>query len=216
MNINKTKKITTLGMFCALAYIMMVVVKIPVVAFLKYEPKDVIITLSGLIYGPLYSLAVSLVVSFVEMITVSDTGIIGFFMNVVSTAAFACTASVIYRKKRSVGGAVAGLAVGVVFMTAVMLLWNFVMTPVFMNTARADVAAMLVPVFLPFNLLKGTVNACLTYMLYTPCVNALRSVGLAAPSQSSSAKKPQLRFVLPCLLIIVVCVIIILKYNGVF
>ena len=45
------------------------------VLFLKYEPKDIIIACAGLIYGPLSSLAVSLVVSFAEMITVSDTGI---------------------------------------------------------------------------------------------------------------------------------------------
>ena len=44
---------------------------------------------------------------------------------------------------------------GALLMTVLMLLWNYIITPLYMHTARADVAAMLVPVFLPFNLLKG-------------------------------------------------------------
>ena len=90
-----TKKLTTISMLAAISYVVMLFGRIPMVLFLKYEPKDVIITLCGLVYGPLSSLVVSLIVSFIEMITVSDTGIIGFIMNVLSTVAFSCTASAI-------------------------------------------------------------------------------------------------------------------------
>jgi hypothetical protein len=41
-------------MLSATAYV--VVGRIPVVLFLKYNPKDIIITLGGLIWGPLTSL----------------------------------------------------------------------------------------------------------------------------------------------------------------
>ena len=57
MNINKTKKLTTIGMLCALAYAAVVVGRIPLVLFLKYDPKDVIIVIGGLIFGPLTSFA---------------------------------------------------------------------------------------------------------------------------------------------------------------
>lgn len=46
---NKTKKITTTAMLCAMAYIMAMIGRVPVVLFLKYDPKDIIITLGGLI-----------------------------------------------------------------------------------------------------------------------------------------------------------------------
>lgn len=49
----RTKKLTTLAMLCALAYIAVAVFRIPVVLFLKYDPKDVIIAIGGFIYGPL-------------------------------------------------------------------------------------------------------------------------------------------------------------------
>ena len=53
-----------------------------------------------------------------------------------------------------------------------------------MHTARADVAAMLVPVFLPFNLLKGCLNATITVLLYKPVVQGLRHAHLLPPSKT--------------------------------
>ena len=49
----KTQRIALIGMFCAIAYALMVVGRVPVVLFLKYDPKDVIITIGGFIFCPL-------------------------------------------------------------------------------------------------------------------------------------------------------------------
>ena len=57
---SKTQKITTIAMLCAIAYIVTAVGRIPVVLFLKYDPSDVIVTLGGLIWGPMTSLLLSL------------------------------------------------------------------------------------------------------------------------------------------------------------
>lgn len=94
----KTKKLTTIGMLCALAYIAAAIGRIPLVLFLKYDPKDIIIVIGGLIYGSLASLIITLIVSFAQMITTSQTGILGFLMNVISSCTFACTAAFIYQK----------------------------------------------------------------------------------------------------------------------
>ena len=48
-------------MLCAISYVVMAVGRIPIVLFLKYDPKDDVITLGGLIWGPLTSCAVSLI-----------------------------------------------------------------------------------------------------------------------------------------------------------
>ncbi len=186
MKHNQIKKLTVLAMLAALAYVLLVVARIPVIMFLKYEPKDVLITFGGFLYGPVASLAVSAVVSLIEMITISDTGWIGFVMNVLSTAAFACTAALVYQRKHTLGGAVIGLILGSILMTVVMLLWNYLLTPLYMNTPRADVAAMLVPVFLPFNLLKASLNSALTILLYRPLVQGLRRANLFPQSISQT------------------------------
>ena len=69
-------------------------------------------------------------------------------------------------------------------MTVLMLLWNYIITPLYMHTARADVAAMLVPVFLPFNAVKGGLNLTATLLLYKPVVGALRKAKLIPESTS--------------------------------
>ena len=97
----KTKKITTIGMLCAITYVVMVIGRIPVILFLKYDPSDVVVTLGGFIWGPMTSCIVSIIVATIEMLTVSDTGILGCIMNIVQTLSFACTASVIYKKKHT-------------------------------------------------------------------------------------------------------------------
>ena len=187
MKHQQIKKITILAMLSAFAYVVMCFLRVPVVLFLKYEPKDVIITLGGFLYGPLAAFGISCVVSFLEMLTVSDTGWIGMVMNILSTCSFACTAAFFYKKRHTLSGAITGLLVGIALMVVVMLGWNYVLTPLYMGQSRADIAAMLVPVFLPFNLIKGGLNAAITALLYRPLVPGLRKAGLFPKSESTSA-----------------------------
>lgn len=170
----RTKKITTVGMLCALAYIAVVFGRIPLVLFLKYDPKDVIITIGGLLFGPLTSFAMAFIVSFIEMLTISDKGLLGFLMNVLSSCSFACTAAFVYRKRRSFSGAVFGLGCGCLCMAALMLLWNYFIAPIYMGMPREAVTKLLLPAFLPFNLIKGSINTIITLLLYRPAILRLQ------------------------------------------
>lgn len=156
---SKAKEISTIGMLSALAYASVVICRVPVVLFLKYEPKDIIIALGGFLFGPMTSFYISLIVSFTEMLTISDTGIIGCVMNILASCAFACVAAAIYKRKRTLHGAIAGLAAGVLSMVIVMLAWNYLITPIYMGYPREAVVELLLPAILPFNLLKGGLNA---------------------------------------------------------
>ena len=213
---SKTKKMTTIAMLSAMAFLMVALFRIPVVLFLKYEPKDVIITLGGFIWGPLTSFLVSLIASLVEMVTISDTGIWGVIMNILGSCSFACTAAFIYKKKRTLSGAVIGLAAGILLMVPVMLLWNYLITPIYMGQAREKVAKLLIPAFLPFNLIKGGLNAAITFVLYKPVTTALRKTGFitSVPGQPASNKKPVALWIIAGI-IIITCVLLILSNNGV-
>lgn len=170
----KTKQLTAAAMLCAMAYAAVAVMRVPVVLFLKYEPKDIVIALGGLLWGPGMAAGVSVAVSLLEMGTVSTTGPLGCVMNILSTCTFACTAAAVYQKRPTPGGAALGLALGGIGMTAAMLLWNYLVTPLYMGWPRAAVAELLVPAFLPFNLLKAGLNAAGTFLLYRPVRRALR------------------------------------------
>lgn len=181
-----TKKLVVLAMLAAIAYLLVLVVRIPVVLFLSYEPKDVAIAIAGFLFGPLAGAGTSLVVSLVEMVSISQTGPIGAVMNFLSTVAFVCPAAWLYRKYHTRRGAVMGLLVGSVAMIAVMLLWNWLITPLYMGVERTAVEGMLLPIFLPFNALKAGLNTAITLLLYKPLVTGLRKTGLLPPSQEKS------------------------------
>lgn len=170
MNISRTKKLTIMGMLCALAYAAAVIGRIPIVLFLKYDAKDIVIAIAGFLFGPLTSFAVTVIVSVVQMFTTSGTGILGCLMNVVSSCSFACTAAYFYKKRRRLSGAVGGLFAGVICQIAMMMLWNYLVAPIYMGITREEIVKLLLPAFLPFNVIKGGLNAAGTLLLYKPVV----------------------------------------------
>lgn len=211
----RTKELTTTAMLCAIAYVVVVVGRVPVVLFLKYDPKDIVITLGGLIWGPLTSCIVSVIVSLIEMVTISENGIIGCIMNILSSCSFACTAAYIYKRKRTLKGAVAGLLAGSIAMTTVMLLWNYLITPIYMGYPREAVADLLIPAFLPFNLLKAGLNAGFTFLLYKPITTALRKAGYISNSANTQEHKRPIGLWLLSGIIVITCILFILSFNGI-
>ena len=212
-----TRYMAAVAMFSAVSFVAVLVSKvIPNVAgFLSYEPKDAVIVIAGLLYGPLTSVLISVIVSFIEMISISSTGPYGLLMNVVSSCAFAVPAAWYYQKHRTQKGAVIGLTFGVLTMAVAMMLWNYIITPYYMGVPRETVAGMLMTVFLPFNLVKGGINAALTLLLYKPIVNALRHAGLAEPSSSGKGKGFSVGFTLFSLAVLVTFVLLFLVMIGV-
>lgn len=181
----QTRTITTLGLLCAIAYAVMLMCKLlpNVYGFLSFDLKDIVICISGFIFGPLAAAGMATVVGLVEMLTVSETGPVGLIMNVLSSVAFCSVASFIYQRLHTKAGAVAGLLTGLVSATAVMLLWNYLITPMYQGVPREVIAAMLPTVFLPFNLAKWGLNTMGTLLLYKPVVGALRKANLVPEQQ---------------------------------
>ena len=102
-----TKKITTIGILCAMAVVINVLIHfpmVPAVSFLSYDPEDIIIVIGGFIYGPMISLLMSGITSVLELMYRGGT-ILDVVMNMVSTCAFACTAAFIYKKMHNKKGA---------------------------------------------------------------------------------------------------------------
>lgn len=197
--LSNTKTLVTLGMLTCLAYVVTWVCKLipPVIGFLDFDFKAIVICIGGFTFGPVAAAAMSIVEPVVEMFTYSHTQFIGCIMNILPTATFCCTASYFYKKHHTMKGAVLGLALGTVFSTVVMLLWNYLITPLYMvDVTREQVAAMLTTVFLPFNLVKWGLNMAATLLLYKPVVTALRKANLVPPSTSQQKGRVSVGFLL--------------------
>lgn len=208
---NKSSKQTTVtitlaALFSALAYLTVFFFRIPfipAVGFLKYEAKDAVLALEALILGPIPTVFSSLVISLIEMVTISTTGPIGAIMNFLSSMAFVLPVGIIYSKKRTLGAAVIGLICAVISETVVMLLWNYLISPIYMGISREAIVELLLPGFLPFNAIKSLLNAAITFVLYKPIITVLRSAGLLPKRDNTGGSKT-----LP-LVVNVVCVLLI-------
>lgn len=186
-----SKKIALIGLFCAIAYVFTIIggmLPISVAGFLKYDPKDIMVAIAGFMLGPSSALAISVLTAIMELATgISTTGLYGLFMNIISTASFACIASYIYKKNKTLKGAIIGLISAVFITTGLMLLWNYFITPFYMSVPREAIVRMLPTAFLPFNLIKYGINACLALLAYKPVVTAMRKshiIETTAPPKS--------------------------------
>lgn len=201
-------------MLCAMAFVCVVCIHISIdsaAPFLTYDPKDAIIAIGGFIFGPACVVMMALVVSFAEMLFISSTGLIGMVMNILSTVCFAATASFVYTKKRTLPMAIAALVLGVIFQCSVMLLWNYFITPFYMGIPRSAIAQMLLPTFLPFNLIKSTANSVITMLIYKPAVNALRKASLVPHSDTSKKLSPAVAIICVLLLAVLGILVFVLK-----
>ncbi|MCR5484888.1 MAG: ECF transporter S component [Clostridiales bacterium] len=216
------KTLAACSMLSAIAFVFTIIshyvmpAMIPAAPWLKYDPKDIIIAIGGLIFGVVPAMLMSVVVSFIEMVTISSTGWIGALMNILATWAFVIPPAVIYSKRRTFPAAVAGLVSGVILMTGVMLLWNYLLTPIYMGWPREEVAKLLLPAFMPFNLIKGALNMAFTLVIYKPLVKAMRLSKLMPPAAKGSELKKNTTVitVLVAAVIIISSILVILAING--
>ncbi len=175
----RLRRMCGVGVFCALAYVSVVILRIPNIGgFLTFDFKDVIITVAAMFFGPSSAVAMSLTVPLLELITVSSTGIYGMIMNVISSMSLSLTASLIYKYKKTLGGAFLGLGSGAFVTVAMMMIANLVVTPYYTGMSVEAVASLIPKLLLPFNLTKSILNASLTLILYKPLTGVLKKSGL--------------------------------------
>lgn len=213
---SSSHRIAVTAMLCAISFVAVLIGRlIPAVqGFLSYDPKDAIIVIAGFIYGPLTSVIITVIVSTIEMFFGSVTGVYGLVMNIVSTCSFAIPAAIIYKHMHNMKGAFVGLACGTLCVTAMMVLWNYVITPFYMNMPRSAVAAMLPTVFLPFNAIKGGLNSGLTLILYKPLTTALRKARLIPQTEGSKNAKFSVGFTIAAVAVLAIFVALFLWFLG--
>ena len=216
---NNIKKMTVIAVLCAIAYLVSFIFPFKV-SFLTFDLKDAIIAIASLMYGPLAGLISSIIVPFLEFITTSETGVYGFIMNFLSSAAFSVTAGFIYKYKRSFSGAIFAMLSAVFAVTAVMLLANLFITPYYIGmtdigAARSVVVDMIPTLLLPFNLIKSVVNASLTLLIYKPVTAAFARMRLVEKKvYSKGAGTRSVILMLSCLGVAAAAVVVFVLCLG--
>lgn len=152
----------------------------PIAPYLKYDMADVPMIVASLLFGPLYGIVILVIVSAIQAFLIIGDGIIGFAMHVIASSFLVAIPGLFLRGRRRVAARddgtarlrlglngtstqrlIIGLVLGTLGMTAAMILFNLLITPIYTGMPRSAIAALLLPAIIPFNLIKGGINSAI-------------------------------------------------------
>ena len=164
-----TQKIAGMAVLSALAIVLALILHVPIfpaVAFLEYDMADIPIFLGTFMYGPFAGIIMTIVVAIIQGVTVSaGGGWIGIIMHIFATGLYVLVAGTIYYFHRNFKGALIGMASGIVTWIVGMMLWNILLTPIYMGVPRQMVIDLL-GYIVAFNAIKVVGNTVATVLLY--------------------------------------------------
>lgn len=178
-NAMNSKRIALTALFTAASLILSFVqIPIfPVAPWLMFDPSGIACLIAALAFGPKLGAAVA-IISWLPRIFLDP---FGAPMGMLSTCAFIIPAALVYRKGgRSRKASLAGMVLGAIVSVALSCAMNLVVTPLYTAISMADVAAMIIPILLPFNVLKMLISIVAGQVLLTPCMSVLKAQGATA------------------------------------
>lgn len=166
-----TKRIAMYALFVALtmAVSFIEVPLFPGAVWLKYDPSGIVCLIAGFAFGP----SAAVIVSTLGFLPHMFADPWGSLMAVLVALALSVPAALIYRRMRSRRGALIGILVGVVLALVAAITGNLIVTPLYAHMTMAQVAAMIVPILLPFNIIKFAIHAVVTFLIYKPVTTLL-------------------------------------------
>ena len=172
----KTRALVTAALLIAVGVVLVLLWSIPPFSpfmtigwmlgapWLQFNPADIPTLLGSFALGPLYGGIIAVVRAGITNFAVGSGGYIGFIMDASTSLVLAVVAGTIYYFKRTRTGAVLALLGGTLAMTLASVAINFFWAyPAFGLPAGLALATAL-----PFNLIKGAINALVVYLLYKP------------------------------------------------
>ena len=168
-----TRELVTLAVFAALGMVLSFI-KIPIfpaAPYLLYDPSGVVSLTTALLFGP----GAGVVVQIVSWLPTLIMEPLGTLLTFVAMVGMVLVAGLIYKKWHTFKGAVAGLVISAVPFIVLAILMNFVITPLYSGASIADVAALVLPVLVPFNVLKCALNIVLTLLVYKSVSNLVKN-----------------------------------------
>ncbi len=166
----KTRMLTVTAMLSAMAVILQYlgsVMGLKVGGFLEIEFSDLPAIIGTLSLGPVCGVLIELFKNVFHCFMTS-TGYVGEFANFCVNGVYVLVLGIVYAGRKTKGRAVFGFFLATVLYSVTAALINyFIMLPLYMPAAEAAFKFDLVlTVITPFNIIKGTVLALITLLVY--------------------------------------------------
>lgn len=186
-NRKKTLQLVQKAMLTALAIVLMLIVRFPLLPsakFLEYDMGDIPVIIATLLFGIPSGVIILAAEALVQSLTVSAASSWeGFVMHFLSSSLFLIITYLFYtfgkKKKNSKLFFVIGLAISAVATAALMIPLNLIFTPMYLGVPVQAVKEMMLPVIVPFNLIKGAINAFTCAVIFLPLKNILKKTNFS-------------------------------------
>ena len=160
-----TKRIAVCALFVSLS-IVTSFIEIPIfpaAPFLKYDPSGIFCLLAALMFGPATG-AVVVSLPWVFRIFTNPAGaVMSLFMGL--CGCLVC--GFVYKKKPNQAGLIIALISAIIASTLASIIANLIVTPLYTGVSIDVVAGMLLPIILPFNLLKFSINSIVAGLVFS-------------------------------------------------
>lgn len=142
----------------------------PAAPFLKYDPSGIICLLAVLLYGTKTGAAVVTL----PWVIRAFTNPAGALMSFVIGLGGILVAGIISGKISGKKGLVVALVISAVISVILAIIMNLIVTPIFFGVPIESVLGMIVPILLPFNIMKFAINSVVAGIAYKPLKKLLK------------------------------------------
>ena len=172
-NVWSTRQLVTMALMCAIGTLLSFIEfpLLPGVTWLKFDASNMPAMVAGFAYGPAGGVAVGIVTAIIHGLLMAD--FTGALMNILVVTCFVLPAALIYKKKRTYKFAIIGLVFSIIAGVIGSIIGNLLLTPSWLGVPFDAVIALIIPVLIPFNLLKGLLNSVITLIVYKSISNII-------------------------------------------
>lgn len=172
-NVWSTRQLVTMALMCAIGTLLSFIEfpLLPGVTWLKFDASNMPAMVAGFAYGPAGGVAVGIVTAIIHGLLMAD--FTGALMNILVVTCFVLPAALIYKKKRTYKFAIIGLVFSIIAGVIGSIIGNLLLTPSWLGVPFDAVVALIIPVLIPFNLLKGLLNSVVTLIVYKSISNII-------------------------------------------
>ena len=172
-NVWSTRQLVTMALMCAIGTLLSFIEfpLLPGVTWLKFDASNMPAMVAGFAYGPAGGVAVGIVTAIIHGLLMAD--FTGALMNILVVTCFVLPAALIYKKKRPYKFAIIGLVFSIIAGVIGSIIGNLLLTPSWLGVPFDAVVALIIPVLIPFNLLKGLLNSVITLIVYKSISNII-------------------------------------------
>ncbi len=168
-----TKQLVVMALMCAIAILLSFIAfpLFPAASFLKLDVALVPSTVVGFAYGPGPGLLVGIACAVAHAAITGNW--VGCLMSSIVAVAFIAPSAAIYKRNRTLKGAVIGLVVATICLIIGVTIANLVIDPLFYGMPFDAVLALVMPAIVPFNVIKGVAVSLLTALVYKSISNLI-------------------------------------------